>query len=202
MKPTDDELEAMAVRGDTYIKDEEKADRLVAEKVAERPMGPIIFAKGELPESEAADQLIRDMAAMLRACKSGDAACGDWLVDESEHGTLIYRLKEDGWRKGVPVMVNDVTIRIENSNRSDNDLHPITARILAALDPAPDHAEWNAALEDAAKVCEEEAQYKAKQIEDTATTDRDQILRWTAGKVQAKSLAKKIREREKGPRHD
>ena len=43
-----------------------------------------------------------DAAAMLRARKSGDASCGDWLAEESEHATLIYRLKEDGWRKGVP----------------------------------------------------------------------------------------------------
>ena len=76
-------------------------------------------------------------AAMLRACKTGDAPYQrEWNMDESEYGTLIYSLKQDGWRKGEPIMVNDVTIRIENANGSSHDLGPIAARILAALEPA------------------------------------------------------------------
>jgi len=33
----------------------------------------------------------------------------EWLRD----GDLIYTLKQDGWRKGDPVMQNDVMIRVE-----------------------------------------------------------------------------------------
>jgi hypothetical protein len=96
-----------------------------------------------------------DAAAMLRACKTGDAPDqGEWNMDESEYGTLIYSLKQDGWRKGEPIMVNDVTIRIENANGSSHDLGPIAARILAALNPAPDNSEWNAAIEAAANVAQ------------------------------------------------
>jgi len=72
---------------------------------------------------------------------------GEWDMDESEHSVLIYSLKQDGWHKGEPFMVNDVTIRIENANGSNHDLGLIAARILAALEPAPDHSDWNAAIE-------------------------------------------------------
>ena len=120
IKPTDAELEAMA--------------RILANECLSDPVD---------------DWHRETAAAMLRACKAGDAPDqGEWNMDESEYGTLIYSLKEDGWRKGEPIMVNDVTIRIENANGSSHDLGPIAARILSALEPAPDYLEgWNDAME-------------------------------------------------------
>ena len=127
MKPTDDELEAMA-----------------REMLQEhRTLCLMAGAEPDVITTPA-----KRAAAMLRARKAGDVPDqGEWNMDESEYGTLIYSLKQDGWRKGEPIMVNDVTIRIENANRSSHDLGPIAARILAALEPAPDHSEWNAAIE-------------------------------------------------------
>lgn len=52
-------------------------------------------------------------------------------------GGLIYSLMQDGWRKGQPVMVNDVMIRVEACNRSETDIEPIVQTILAALRPQP-----------------------------------------------------------------
>lgn len=59
-----------------------------------------------------------------------------WHCFENEYSILLYTLKQDGWRRGEPVMVNDLTIRIENANGSTDDLGPIADKLLAALTPA------------------------------------------------------------------
>lgn len=51
----------------------------------------------------------------------------------SDGGALLYTLRQDGWRKGEPVMVNDMMIRIEKDNRSTTDLTPVIDKILATL---------------------------------------------------------------------
>lgn len=61
---------------------------------------------------------------------------------DGDTSILLYTLKQDGWRKGQPVMVNDVMIRIENANGSQNDLGAIAERIRADLAaPAPAEVE-------------------------------------------------------------
>lgn len=50
-----------------------------------------------------------------------------------EECILLYTLKQDGWRRGEPMMVNDITIRIENANGSSNDLATIADVVLSAL---------------------------------------------------------------------
>ena len=60
-----------------------------------------------------------------------------WHVASNSGSVLIYCLKQDGWRKGEPVMVNDIMIRVENANRSSNELQPIVDAIMRALPAAP-----------------------------------------------------------------
>lgn len=53
-------------------------------------------------------------------------------IHKGDGSILLYTLKQDGWRKGEPVMVNDFTIRIENANGSVNDLTKIADMIMNA----------------------------------------------------------------------
>lgn len=68
----------------------------------------------------------------------------EWHREDDEHCRLIYSLIQRGWRKGQPVMVNDVMIRIEACNGSDTDIGPITDAIQAALTAAPVREEGGA----------------------------------------------------------
>lgn len=62
----------------------------------------------------------------------------DWhRSDNAYGGVMLYSLREDGWRKGAPVMVNDVTIRIERATGSETDIEPIVQRIRSALVDVP-----------------------------------------------------------------
>lgn len=62
----------------------------------------------------------------------------DWhRSDNAYGGVMFYSLREAGWRKGEPVMVNDVTVRIERAPRSDTDIEPIVQRIRSALVDVP-----------------------------------------------------------------
>lgn len=69
-----------------------------------------------------------------------------WLRADSGSSVLLYTLKQIGWRKGQPEMCNDLMIRIENANRSNNDLNPIAERVLATLNLTED--------ERGARICE------------------------------------------------
>lgn len=60
----------------------------------------------------------------------------EWHRYENPWSILLYTLKQDGWRKGEPVMVNDLMIRIENAPGSNHDLGLIADKLLAALTPA------------------------------------------------------------------
>ena len=133
---------------------------------------------------------------MLRACKAGDAPDqGEWNMDESEYGTLIYSLKQEGWRKGEPIMVNDVTIRIENANGSSHDLGPIAARILAALEPAPDARQegWRAGVEAAKSI----ARLVGEDSFAPMTRTRDEAFSAACGEVE-----RQINELKKGQTND
>ena len=140
----------------------------------------------------------------------------EWLRGDSQTATMLLACKgrvnrlprtdgEGGWTLPVELLaeIRDEVYASEWDAPCAEIIEIIAlsaeARILSALEPAPDHAEWEAAIDAAAQICEAEAKYRLKQIEDTATTDRDQILRWTAGKVQTEVLAKKIRALKKGP---
>jgi hypothetical protein len=58
----------------------------------------------------------------------------DWNVIYDDYGgALIYTLRHDGYRKGQPVMINDVTIRVEPANKSKTAIVPIVDKVVAAL---------------------------------------------------------------------
>lgn len=56
-----------------------------------------------------------------------------WERYDGPTGVLLYTLKQDGWRRGEPQMVNDITIRIENGSRSAHDLRGLADLIQAFL---------------------------------------------------------------------
>ena len=61
-----------------------------------------------------------------------------WHRVDGNGATLLYTLRHKGFRRGVPVEVNDLEVRIQASAGSDSDPKPIIQRILAALEaPAP-----------------------------------------------------------------
>ena len=52
---------------------------------------------------------------------------------DSGSGTLIYNLRQDGYRKGKPNMVNDVTIQINGHNLSLDQYDELEQVIITAL---------------------------------------------------------------------
>lgn len=70
-----------------------------------------------------------------------------WHRDDGDYSTLIYSLRQDGYRKGEPSMINDVTVRIEKSSKSDANISDIAAQIQQALSSQP-VAEKSAAARD------------------------------------------------------
>jgi len=58
-----------------------------------------------------------------------------WHMEQLSHenGFLFYTLRQDGWRRGEPIMVNDVTIRLESTPGSKTNLEPIATCIITAL---------------------------------------------------------------------
>lgn len=74
-----------------------------------------------------------------------------WHRSDNEYGgVMLYTLREDGWRKGQPVMVNDVTIRIERAHGSEADVEAIVRRVGSALVDVPvEPAAWALELEGA-----------------------------------------------------
>lgn len=69
------------------------------------------------------------------------AVLEEWHREDSYGSTLLYTLRQEGWRKGQPVMVNDVAVRIERHNGSVTDIEPIVQTILSALRTAARQAE-------------------------------------------------------------
>ncbi len=113
-----------------------------------------LFA-GDVAEIDAAyDEMVAaarkagDPRYILRLCAALTAALAvqtrqgvevkDWhRSDNAYGGVMLYSLREDGWRKGEPVMVNDVTIRVERAPGSETDIEPIVQRIRSALVDVP-----------------------------------------------------------------
>jgi len=57
----------------------------------------------------------------------------EWFRQDGDGVVLLYTLKQNGWHRGEPVMVNDVMIRIENAPGSSNDLGALADGILKTL---------------------------------------------------------------------
>jgi Lar family restriction alleviation protein len=55
-------------------------------------------------------------------------------VDRPGTGSvLLYTLREEGYRRGEPVTVNDVMINVDRAYGSETDIEPIVQRVLSAL---------------------------------------------------------------------
>ena len=81
---------------------------------------------------------IRALSSHPQADKpSDDGAQGEWHRENGERSILLYTLRQDGWRKGQPVLVNDVTVRIELCSGSSTDISRIADTILATLPTPP-----------------------------------------------------------------
>ena len=117
MKPTDDELEAMARRLDQSDANEYSYDN----------------------DKEEA-------AAMLRACM-GRATVDTHTVASEAFKAIVWGSQQPPPPHGAAY---PSYTRYGNSD-AETEARATAARILAALEPAPDHAEWNAAIEAAAK---------------------------------------------------
>lgn len=62
----------------------------------------------------------------------------EWHRSDGSRGdVLLYTLRENGWRRGQPLMVNDVMVRIEKDHGSTTDIEPIVQRIRSALVNVP-----------------------------------------------------------------
>lgn len=62
-----------------------------------------------------------------------------WNRCDSTNQVMLYTLRQDGWRKGQPVMVNDVMVTVQKANASESDIEPVAATVLSALTrAAPD----------------------------------------------------------------
>lgn len=73
-------------------------------------------------------------AALTGALSEQERPEGEWhRVDRSAGSVLLYTLREEGWRRGDPVMVNDVMINIDRGSGSSTDIEPIVQRIRSAL---------------------------------------------------------------------
>jgi hypothetical protein len=71
---------------------------------------------------------------------SDDGVQGEWHRENDDRSVLLYTLRQNGWRKGKPVLVNDVTLRIERCPGSSADISHIADAIVAAL-PTPPSSE-------------------------------------------------------------
>ncbi|RYG87653.1 MAG: hypothetical protein EON59_06790 [Alphaproteobacteria bacterium] len=62
-----------------------------------------------------------------------------WNIDFSADGrsALIYTLRQEGWRKGEPILVNDTEVRVLAAPRSETEIRPIAAAVYEALALAP-----------------------------------------------------------------
>ena len=112
--PTDDELEAMAVRLCT-----------------DHP-----------------DYLTTEAVDMLRACR-GQAKVKPLVWEQARDGA--------GWHPRLTIAycpVFEKRFYAEHPEKQEKIEAAREARILAALEPAPDHSDWNAAIEAAAKLAQ------------------------------------------------
>ena len=84
--------------------------------------------------------MIEGLATRLAALSATQQPVSEgvgWHRADSAGQVLLYTLRQDGWRKGEPVMVNDLEVRVQAGNGASIDLEPIIAAIRSALPPAP-----------------------------------------------------------------
>jgi len=83
------------------------------------------------------------LAALATREEAPAEAGEEWKREDYGNSTLLYTLKQKGWSKGEPIMVNDKTVRVE----FDGDREPVITAVLSALRAQPQ------AREEAQPVC-------------------------------------------------
>ena len=57
-----------------------------------------------------------------------------WHCSQYERGgALLYTLRQEGWRKGEPIMVNDLMIKVEPDHNSTTDCQPLISKLMTFL---------------------------------------------------------------------
>jgi len=92
------------------------------------------------------DGYYRRTAAMLRACK-GRVRVKPGEIERSVWSAMKWATENNPGFDGVPEYTD------RGNSFAETECRAAAARILAALEPAPDHAEWNAAIEAAMDAC-------------------------------------------------
>lgn len=60
-----------------------------------------------------------------------------WHRANSDNSVLFYTLRQDGWNKGQPSMVNDIQVHVSLNNGSKNDLNSVADALFASLPATP-----------------------------------------------------------------
>lgn len=60
-----------------------------------------------------------------------------WHRANSDNSVLFYTLRQDGWNKGQPSMVNDIQVHVSLNNGSKHDLNSVADTLFASLPAAP-----------------------------------------------------------------
>lgn len=66
----------------------------------------------------------------------GEGQGAVWHRADSAGQVLLYTLRQDGWRKGEPIMVNDIEVRIQASNGAVVDLEAVVDAVWFGLQAA------------------------------------------------------------------
>ena len=94
-----------------------------------------------------AEPLKLEAAALLRACK-GRVRVKPGEIERSVWSAMKWAAENNPGFDGVPEYTD------RGNSFAETECRAAAARILAALEPAPDQGEWNAAIEAAAEVAE------------------------------------------------
>lgn len=76
-------------------------------------------------------------AAAIRALSAEPARGEQWHRANSDNSVLFYTLRQDGWNKGQPSMVNDIQVNVSLNNGSKHDLNSVADTLFESLPAAP-----------------------------------------------------------------
>lgn len=84
-----------------------------------------------------AEQAISKLKPDYRVISAEPAQGEQWQRANSDNSVLFYTLRQDGWNKGQPSMVNDIQVHVSLNNGSKHDLNSVADTLFASLPAAP-----------------------------------------------------------------
>lgn len=93
-----------------------------------------------------AEQAIIKLKPDYRALSAEPAQGEQWQRADSEQSVLFYTLRQDGWIKGQPSMVNDIQVHVSLNIGSKLNISKVADTLFAALPAAPTADAGRAAL--------------------------------------------------------